>query len=52
MSDTNKLLKFLRTDLRAKADPTPRDGARDLSALIVRHWPRQAMAHPWSAGGS
>ncbi|MBU1041477.1 MAG: DNA alkylation repair protein [Proteobacteria bacterium] len=53
MSHTADLLEILRCDLRAKADPTHRTGARsffketirplgvrskDLNALIARHW--------------
>ncbi|MBA4358760.1 MAG: DNA alkylation repair protein [Desulfovibrio sp.] len=60
MSDTTTMLRLLRADLRAKADPSHREGsraffketirplgvrARDLNPIISRHW-RAARALP------
>lgn len=61
MTDTNALLRSLREELRAQADPRHRDGARaffketirplgvrsrELSAIITRHWPAAKALAP------
>ena len=61
MTETNALLRSLRDDLRAQADPEHRDGARaffketirplgvrsrELSVIINRHWPAARALSP------